>query len=55
MGSHKDDLVSLTRQLGFISIEVHVHLSEEPSKFGLSSIKWFSLGQLGSRDATDWC
>jgi hypothetical protein len=55
MSGYKDDLVSLTRQLGFISIEVHVHLSEEPSEFGLSSIKWFSLGQLRSRDTTDWC
>jgi hypothetical protein len=53
MSSHKDDFVSLTRQLGFVSIEVHVHLSEEPSEFSLSSIKWFSLGQLGSRDTTD--
>jgi hypothetical protein len=55
MSGHKDDLVSLTRQLGFVGIEVHVHLSEEPSKFGLSSIKWFSLRQLGSRDTTNWC
>jgi hypothetical protein len=53
MSGHKDDLVSLTRQLSFVGIEVHVHLSKEPSEFGLSSIKWFSLGQLGSRDATN--
>jgi hypothetical protein len=48
MSGHEDDLVSLTRQLSFVGIEVHVHLGEEPSKLGLSSIKWFSLGQLGS-------
>jgi hypothetical protein len=39
MGGHEDDLVSLARQLSFVSIKVHVHLSEEPSEFGLSSIK----------------
>jgi hypothetical protein len=55
MSGHEDDLISLTRQLGFVGIEVHVHLSEEPSEFGSSPIKWFSLGQLGSRDTTDWC
>jgi hypothetical protein len=55
MGGHEDDLVSLARQLGFVGIKVHVYLSEEPSEFGLSSIKWFSLGQLGSRDTTNWC
>jgi hypothetical protein len=53
MRGHKDDLVSLARQLGFVGIEVHVHLREEPSEFGSSSIKWFGLGQLGSRDATN--
>jgi hypothetical protein len=39
MSGHEDDLVSLTRQLGLVGIEVHVHLSEEPPKLGLSSIK----------------
>jgi hypothetical protein len=53
MGGHEDDLVSLTRQLGFVSIKVHVHLSEESSEFGSSSIKQLSLRQLGSRDTTD--
>jgi hypothetical protein len=53
MGSHEDNLVSLTRQLGFIGIEVHVHLSEEPPEFRLSSIKWLSLRQLRSRDTTN--
>jgi hypothetical protein len=53
MGGHEDDLVSLTRQLGFVGIKVHVHLSEEPSELGLSSIKQLSLGQLGSRDTTN--
>jgi hypothetical protein len=48
MSGHEDDLVSLTRQLGLVGIEVHVHLGEEPLKSGLSSIEWFSLGQLGS-------
>jgi hypothetical protein len=44
MSGYKDDLISLTRQLSFVGIEVHVHLGEEPLKLGLSSIKWFSLG-----------
>jgi hypothetical protein len=39
MGSYKDDLVSLARQLSFVNIKVHVHLSKEPSEFRSSSIK----------------